>query len=851
MTMKNKRKILAIVCMTVMGFTTACGGGNTVCPSDEYGTLKTNVKPDTWQEVSGDSVKLENHNISLQMDTTSTHFVITDYQNNTIYNSSVAAVLDDAQMDLNEKVQSELLINYYDENGQKQEMNSWQHSVTFGNYKVLKNENSIRVDYTMQLKETPPFVPEVLNEDIYKEIAGQLDSKSMFKLKLMYKFYDINNETTDAKEVRSKYSYAKDHSIYVLKSSLSDSDRTALSQYIAQAGYTQEQYQKELKLMKITLQEEQQLQFVVPVVYTLTEKGFDIQVLSDEIQSANDKYQIQSVALLPYFNTGIVTDKVGFMLLPDGSGSIMKIDKADNAGYVQKLYGNDLTCENQIIATNTKNASMAILGYSSSQGSFAAYVSGAAEMAKINAYRAGNTEYCAHGYAEFELYGTDDFTMRMSTTPMAMFSKNISSERPEVKFTLLKKNADIMDMVNWYKEILLSQEKIIQNLENSQQNLYLEFTGYITQEASFMGISYEEKVVLSTIKDVTDAVKSLYEKGIENIHVRLTGYGTEGGKYHGMIEKFTLYKGVGTIKELVDLRKLLQEHGGDLYLEHDLFSVYQDSLMDGFSSTSHSVRRLDKTLADVSDSDLVTGETENGIHTRYLISPKLYESSAKSFKETISDEFNVSIADAGNLLVSDFNTNNEFDRIQTRKAVQNALDILKGNNTLMTDVGNEYVLPYADHIVNMALSDSNYDAESYSIPFFQLVLYGEISFAGEAVNITKNPEKVKFSTLLSGASLYYTCVTDKTALESLESDQRIYPTSFEVVEDEIVTFYQEHKELEILRSKTTVTDFQMNGTGVYKVTYDDSIVVVFNENNEAVEWSNQIIEAHNYYIVRK
>ena len=854
---RKKISILLLICAIFLGMLTGCGQGKEVKQSGDYGEREQSTTDTDWTTAEADTVVLQNERLRLSMDTTTGHFVLEDNRCGTVYYSSVTEKLEDACMELSEKAMSELIISYYDEKSQKLEMNSYQHSVAFQNLEVRTKGEVIRVYYTMQLKADPPFVPEVLDETLYQKISEKLDSTTLFKLKLMYKLYAPENETTEAKEARAKYPYGKDHALYVLSSSLSDTDRAALSRYMEQASYTKEQYEKDIEAMGIVLSEEDSMHFTIPVEYSLTEDGFGVRVLTDLISGGSDKYTLQSVSVLPYFNCGVVSEEEGFMLLPDGSGSVMKIDTIDNAGYTQKIYGNDIICENQITSMNVKNASMPLWGYSSNKGSYTAYIGGAAAMAKVNAYRAGSTEYLAHAYSEFEIYSMDSFTMRKSNVPLAVFTKDTPVECPYIEYHLMEKQADVMDMASWYRGELQEKGVLADLDDGSGMKVYLEFTGYIEQDASFLGISYKEKMILSTLKDIQKSVEKLYDCGVENVYVRLTGYAKNGGKYHGISNQFSLEPKVGTTEELLELAAVLKEHGGGLFLEDDFISVYKDTTFDSFSSTSDTIRRLDKTLADVSDSDLVTGKTDNHVHVRYMVSPKLYESMAEKFWQSLNKKAGaennvyISAGDAGKVLLSDFNSADEYDRIETSRALQETLRILKGDQLLMTDVGNEYALPYADHLLNMALSDSDFSAESYSIPFYQLVLHGNVSFAGEAWNLSRNQEKTRFVSVLSGGNPYYSCVTDKKALESLNSDQDLYPTAFDVVLEEIKSFYSEHQELYSLRAGQEVTDFEILRDGLYQVTYQNEVDVIFNETKDTAEWNGQQIEAKSYTIVRK
>ena len=841
---KLKKFILFAACAALMISLAGCGSLEEHS-SKEYAPGEANENSETWKSVEGGLITLEQGNLKLVFDTATTHFKVLDEKNEAEYDSSVLEEHPEAKMQINEKVQSELLVTYYDENSQKQEMNSTEHSVNFQTYEVKTSGNKIRVNYTLQKKAAPPFVPKVLSEEMFGKITEKLDSTNMFKFKLMYKFYPAGSQTTEAKEIQGKYAYAKDHSVYVLGGNTTDADKTVLNRYMEEADYTQEQYLTDLAALNIDVEDDElPMNFTVPVEYELSSDGFCVTVVSDEIETVNGECQLQAVSVLPYFNSRVMTDENGFLLLPDGSGAVMKLDKADNIGYAQILYGEDQTCDEQLSSVIRKNAVMPLMGYSTQNGSFITYVEGASQMATMYAYRAGETEYCPHLYAEFALHAKDSFTMRKSTIALAVFSKEVCAERPKLQYVLLPKEAKLEDMAKWYRSYLQTSGKLSESQNQEAPQLYLEFTGYITQEASFMGVSYEEKIVLSTLAEIQKSVEKLLNEGITNIHVRLKGYDKKGGLYHSMTDGFSLDPKVGAMDELRSLAEVLYRNGGGLYLEDDLQVVYKDHAFDGFSSTKDTVRRLDKTLADVSDFDIVTADTKKGINVRYLVAPKLYQSLAEKFKTEINSESGdqklyISCAGLGSSLFSDFNTKDEYDRVEASNAIRKSIEILKGQGQLMTDVGNEYALANADHILNMSLAASNLAAENYSVPFYQMVLQGEVSYAGGALNQARDMELEKIQTLISGAVPYYTCVTNGEALRELKGEQKLYPTAFDNLYESMVDFVKENQALSELKAGTGIKTFEITQEGKLRTVYENEAEVLFDT------------DAKDYVITRK
>lgn len=829
------------------------GTNNQAVSSDQYGKVQSSPDDSSWKEITSDQVNINNNHIQLTLNSATGHFIVRDTKNNTSYDSAVVRDLKGAKIEVTPQAQSEIIAYYYDENRQKKELNSYENSVRYKTFKVLSNGSAIRVYYTLQLEETPPFVPQILTDDMMKELSEALDSDTFFKIKLMYKYYLSKGNNTDAKKMKSKYAYLKKNNLYVLKDNISNNDRKAMSKHMQKASFDEASYYEKLDKLKITLQEEDvPLQFLVPVEYELTDQGFTSRVLTDLISITNDKYTLQSVALLPYFNCGTVTEENGFWLLPDGSGSIMKINKTDNKGYSQRVYGRDLACANQVTNIIDKNVMMPVLGFSGRNASWFARVSQGAEIASINTYRAGDTEYTTHGYASFSILSTDSYKMRKSGIEMAVFSKDYCVEQPEVTYVLMKPNTSIIDMANCYRNMLIQTKQLEKIVTDS--NLYLDFTGYITEESSFMGVSYDKKIVLSTIKGIKKSVKRLIDDGIKNIYVRITGF-SDGGKYHGLVNDFSLDSDIGSIEEAEELADILEKNGGALFFEDDFYEVYQESLFDGFSSTSDAIRAMDKTIVDVSSNDIVTGDTDNRVHIRYIISPKNYRSLSEQFvtslkKKTDANNIYVSIGNAGKRLVSDFYEGDQYDRVQSRNATLDAIEKVSIQGSFMTGVGNEYVLGRANHILNMPLSDSGYAAESYHIPFYQMVVQGYCNYSGEAMNITGNIQKNNIWTLLSGANPYYSCVTEEKSLEELKGDQEQYPMAFNVLYEDIKNFCEKNRDLYQVISRNNVTDFEIIKEGLYKITYGETIIL-FNETDSNIQWNQYEIEANNYVIAGK
>ena len=82
--------------------------------------------------------------------------------------------------------------------------------------------------------------------------------------------------------------------------------------------------------------------FYVSLVYTLTKDGVDVEMPATSIVYDETLYTVNSISVLPYFNTGKVVDG-GYVFYPDGSGAIIDFDDFETsyATLIGQVYGAD------------------------------------------------------------------------------------------------------------------------------------------------------------------------------------------------------------------------------------------------------------------------------------------------------------------------------------------------------------------------------------------------------------------------------------------------------------------------------------------------------------------------------
>lgn len=834
--MKKHYKILlaatlACVCAVAV-IVNIVGAGMKITADAAVQMTEASADDSQWAVVTDDSVCLENDSLLLQLDCQTTHFTVTHKASGKSY-SSVPTQAADADG-------AELVIRYYDSNSAEAIMNSYENSVLNPSYEVRTDgKTAVRVNYTIQKSKQRLFVPPVISRDTFeKQVLGNLDSGPQRRLKVFYTLYESAANDADTKAMKKQYPALKKQDLYVLQESVRQASYTEITDYMTDAGYSEEAYAQEAERLALgdSALDNQSPGFVVPVEYTLTESGFSARVLTDRIVSHAAGYTLTDVSLLPYFGSG-ESQGEGWFLVPDGSGAIISWNEKKGSTYAQNIWGADMAVEASNTATMTQNACLPVFGSYDGEKAFFAEISGLPAGAVVQAEVAGDKAAYSHIYAAFRIrdFDSSNAGALMSIASFNIYSAAYTSDFPEVTYTLFPQaETTYSDMANHYREKLVRDGTLGERLTAQETvPLYMDFTGYETVDSSFFGIPTKSTAVLSTLAGVDETVQQLHMAGIDNLRVRLKAYG-HTGVYNSLADGFSLYRRVGTARELHMLAQCLYASGGYLYLDNPVSTVYTTG--GGFRKMTHATRGLKKTVLQGLDYDLVARSSDEAAERFYMISPAFFDSLTENYVQTFNRKIpeaahiGYSWSDYGSKLFSDFNSKHPYDRSQTVAAMDRAAGVATDTfGRLITDGGNAYVLGKATALLNLPLGDSSLDCESYAVPFYAMVLHGYVDYSGAPVNTGANMDKAYLASVESGANLYYSCYTAEDAvLKKTAAGTLVYPTSVQASLASIKERYAEFDSLFCsLRSQTIVAHERVE-ENVFVTTYEKGARIAVN-----------------------
>lgn len=326
---------------------------------------------------NGGKAVLENSRLRLEMDLSTTRFVITDNSTGAVYESFPENQPDMLSEDDIARANSNIAVLYYDSDSKVHYMGSGKDAVSKGQFTVYQKDSRLRVVYVLGSSASDMVTPAVLTQETMEnKIFPALKASEKVKLKLYYKLYSDENKPDDYDEKMKLYPTVRGKSVYILTENVTEQILSEISALIKKSGFTSEQATAEMVSLGI---KDTSLSlpagFVIPLELSLDEDGFTAEVLSDRIKENNQTDKLAQIYLLEYFGAKNETAD-GYMLVPDGSGSLIKLNQAAPQNYQQHFYNDDLLMKTDSEYQLSRNVPLPYFGMICETGSYFATVDG-------------------------------------------------------------------------------------------------------------------------------------------------------------------------------------------------------------------------------------------------------------------------------------------------------------------------------------------------------------------------------------------------------------------------------------------------------------------------------------------
>jgi hypothetical protein len=372
-------------------------------------------------------------------------------QAGTVWHSNPEKLKDDtlANASVKDQLSSQILIDYSNNIGQKSSKNSSADSVSLKQAIAEPIEGGLKVTYTLgKTSSGIDILPKAMTAERYQTLI--LDPVGEKYERYLFVAYQ-NDKNKDVYE-------------------RNDKELTALRlnkviEAFEEAGYTPEDLMIDNAGSGADGDREV---FTVPVEYKLQGDQLIARVPTSEVLYPK-AFPLTNITLLPYFGAADTNDQ-GYMLVPDGSGSLIQLNNGKERydAYIQPVYGDDGgTWNGEIDDDSTiEPIRLPVYGLKKNDSAFLAIIDQGAAVSSINAEVSKLKSSYNSVFPSFELISQERINLSAVTSDASTKSKEIPvfQQRPvhsdfSVRYAFLTEEAaDYVGMATYYREYLQAEK---------------------------------------------------------------------------------------------------------------------------------------------------------------------------------------------------------------------------------------------------------------------------------------------------------------------------------------------------------------------------------------------------------
>ncbi len=770
---------------------------------------------------------MENQYMSFRMDGQTSYFTLTDKQSGEVWHSVPENGATDSAADatMRKWLQSTMILTYTVPSGINTIFDNYSNSIANNAFRITELEDGgIQVDYLIGEQVRVYRIPEVVSEARFNQLIENLTKSQQASVKSLYQKIDPEKPPSgqNLDDLKARYPQLADGVIYIQRTGVAEYRFEQVEELLAEQGYTEEDYEND---KAVSEDEDSLLQFNVSVIYRLDGDSFVVEVPGESLRCPSD-YQMTNLQVLPYFGAGSTEDE-GYLLIPDGGGAVVEFNlrKGTASSITSKVYGWDSAkARNKMITENA--VQFPVYAIQKNNGYLLAVAENGAAELTLETNTSGNRNSYNSIAANFEVVHGDLVTISSkSGVDIMIYEKTRQYEDLSIRYMVGSGNSYV-DMANTYRQYLMNTYPELQAIEQNSLPIAVELIGAMDHITQVVGVPMQTILPATTYEEAAAVVKQLREMDVKDVYVKYTAI-LNGGLKQTSLLGLSQISELGNQAQLKALAQQASENGG-LYLGGYGSLVFDSVMFGGFNENDHAIRNTMSDIVEATPYNTVTYAkiTNKAYH---IHNAKATQQAVQNMIAFVRDYSFAGIApeDLGSKVTSDFNQEEPTSRDAMAALHASLLKTAREQGQgVMINSGNAYAVPYADFVLNMDLSGSNYDLVSYQVPFYQIALHGLVNYAGDPINMAQSYEKNILKSVETGAGLYF-LFAEIPAAELQMTEYASYSSArFEEWEETLQSLYnrlnkdlghtygQKIKDHKYLTDSVTVTVYE-DGTHVY------------------------------------
>lgn len=577
--------------------------------------------------------------------------------------------------------------------------------------------------------------------------------------------------------------------------------------------------------------------YEITVDYVLYEDSLKVSVDTRKIvEQGNEK--IFNIALLPYFGAAGPNEK-GFMLMPDGTGSIIHFNTHKNtySQYRSKIYGRDWISPLDYVPNEIQTASFPVYGMQRLENGFVAIAEDGAGAGNINAALSGISTMYNTAFFDFDVRIINNATIGTGWNAKDVVLYEETGIRTGIfsvrYFPITRQKADVPGMAEVVREYLKGQYNMKPNIP-SKAPMYVNTLGAVRKRTSVLGMRMNFTQKVTTFTQAAKMVNELSNLGIYNINLLYEGW-SESEIRGKATAKYDPIQKLGGKSALKELSEGIARAEGKLFLNTETVRIYNSG--NGASYYFDTAKDLSLFPIKVKTYKRNTFHPDltkkDGRLLNINQAGTLLDTLGTALDKKISG-VGVSMGMLGNTLYNDFSDGGN-PRSSAPSIISRQMEQMAGKIDMLGTNPNMYVLPYVKAVTHLPNSSSKFDITDTSVPFYQMVLHGMLPYASQPINQSGSPQEEFLYAIETGAMLSYDLIGSDPAELKNTSRNDLYASNFNLWKETIAAQYEKLQKLYTQTSHQPVTHYEELLAGVIKTEYGNGTYTIVNHNKTGVD----------------
>jgi hypothetical protein len=579
-------------------------------------------------------------------------------------------------------------------------------------------------------------------------------------------------------------------------------------------------------------------EFELSVIYVVRNDFLEVTIPGSSIVEVDEgENTLISVDLLSFL--GATHDgEEGYIVFPDGSGAIMSY-KSPHPEAVQEIstsiYGDEQIDIEGDSASQTP-APVPVFGLVSSDdvggdAAFVAIITHGDFDARVAVGRSGKTIPYNHTWVSFVYRRQGEFSLT-GGQPAWLYEPDIIGGDRRVRYCFLTgQDANYVGMATRYRDFLIHRYEA-QRIGDDAPLMTLDFFMGVERRTWFL----RDLIQMTTFADVQEIMADLDAAGVSRVDVTVDGW-NKGGADARYPQRLPVEARLGGADGLRALARDVRTRGQRLYMTDNYIIVLPEGR--GAVPYSDAIRGVDGLPVREGEFFLLNPQVSlRKFAVRDI--PKMADLGADGLR----------LNSFAGLAVPDTNDRYPLSREGFAASWMQIAELTRGQfGSVAMSGGNSYAVPYADRLDWVSMDSTHYDLFEETIPFYQLVVHGLVSYDGQPHNLMNDGQRTFLHQIEYGAIPHFVLTRENSALLTHTFANQHWSTQYDYWRDEIVRQYQAMEKLGNLVNQFIVAHARL-AEGVYQTTYEDGTRVVVNYNERPYTSEDVAVSALDFVVLR-